>query len=231
MKKLKTILGLSIIGILSIICFVLIYVMYNDDGDFDFFNGTTRVNESDTGYNVVSQGDNFISYVINREDMSFIELNINGTYVKFSNEALWIADNLMIQGSELNRNFAVYNDCVLVFPFAYKAKVYGGIVIYNIYTGEFEVVEKLNKMYIDITNVDQIVSFDDAGMSVDLKNVDGNLVMDDGETYNICKYKGKIKTARASIIYLYDKNDKKFDGFEKVSDLPLLDYKISNEYC
>ena len=137
----------------------------------------------------------------------------------------------MIQGSQINRNFAVYDDCVLVFPFTYKYKVYGGIVIYNIYTGEYDIVEKINKMYVDVTDLDQIITFMDGGFSVDLKNVDNDLVMDNGETFKICKYKGKLKLARASVIYLYDSNDKKFDDTETISEMGLKEYIVVNKYC
>ena len=232
MKKVKTVLGLMVITLMTAICMTLLVVIYKDeDGEFLFFQETTVLTEDGLGYQEGDSGEHFKSFIINRKDMSFVELNINGAYVKFSNEALWIQDNLMIQGSQINRNFAVYDDCVLVFPFTYKYKVYGGIVIYNIYTGEYDIVEKINKMYVDVTDLDQIITFMDGGFSVDLKNVDNYLVMDNGETFKICKYKGKLKLARASVIYLYDSNDKMFDDTETISEMGLKEYIAVNKYC
>lgn len=231
MKKLKTVLSLVIITVLTTICLTLLYVLYNDDGEFNFFQSTTEVTESGAGFQELDSGEDFHAYMIDRKDMSKVELNINGAYVRFENEALWIQENLMMQGSQINRNFAVYNDSVLVFPFLYKAKVYGGLVIYNIYTNEYSVIDKIDKMYLDITNEDQIITFMNNGVSLDLKNVDNNLVMDGDDTKNICKYKGKIRTARKSIIYIYDKNDKKFDDIETISELSLESYIVSNGLC
>ena len=233
MKKVKVIISLIVITLVSALCLGLLYVVYNDDSEgFDFFKGTTNVKETGEGYNIIDEQEGFNSYSINRDDMTKLELNINGASVRFENEALWINENLMVQGSELNRNFAVYDDCVLVFAFNYKYKVYGGIVVYNLYQNTFEVVDSIEDMYIDITSVEKDVFFDKAGISLDLKLVDGRYLLKGDKKKDLCKLDKKPgKYAKKSVFYMYDTNDKKFDDTEELMILEFSDYINSNQLC
>lgn len=232
MKKLKTVLGLIVITVLSSVCLVLLYQIYNEEGEFVFFKDTTKISETGEGYDVLVDSEKFDSYFINREDMSFIELSINDAYVKFENEAIWIKDQLMIQGSQINRNFAVYDDCVLVIPFSYKYKLYGGIIIYNLYLDTYAVYEELDGLYIDIIDYDQTVYFTENGVSLSLSNVSGKFMLEGDKTKKICDYKKKkVKDVKRTVIFIYDENEKDFIDTEIITSLDYKSYINSNNYC
>lgn len=227
MKKASIIIMVIIILLLAIFFIIRLINPSEEDIDPELTTTTTKLIESELGYQEVSSEEHFISYIINKEDLSDIELTVNDINITVSSYKLMIDDDLIIEDISINRDFAIYSNKLLVLSINYNKLPKSGFILYDLYEKEYEVIDKISDMFIDDNY--QLMN---NGIIVNLKLVEDQLFLTDKDTKDLCKLEISNETiVKVSMVYLYDINEKRFINTEEVSSISYESYIASNNLC
>lgn len=187
---------------------------------------TTTLVETEVGLDIKEEHDGFKSFVINKEDLDNLSVQINKGILKVSDKKIYVDDQELVNDVTINRSLALYSERLLVIGFNYNNLLYSGIIIYDLYEGTYEIINKIDNKFIDD------YSFTSTGMLLSTKLVSDNLyILSDGSN-DICEYKDNVELeVLASLMFLYDINEKKFSEYEILGSVTLGSYLNSNNLC
>ena len=225
MKKLLLTLLVFTILIVAISVIALLIV---PDSPSEYLTTTTLAPTAE-GYSSIDNGSNYQAFAINRELDSNFSMNFEEHIIEYSDGILKINDIDICSDVILNRNFALYNERLLVLSCNLKASFKSYIIIYDLYNNEFEIIDSIEDRFVSI---DDNLIFEDIGFAFDTRIVDDDRIYVNNSDYDICSFDYAGDTiVIANVQYIYDMNSKSFNDYEIVSSLDYEAYKASNQLC
>lgn len=207
---------------------IIIFKLFNDKGDVGVFTTTTKMPETKEGYTLSDSSSIYKEYTINKDDLSKFNVVIEDNKISVSDGLLYINETSIDERIKIYRKVFIY-DNLLIIGVNYDEYLYDGLVIYDMISSKIKVVNQLNSLYLDLTNN---FSATDSGLVLDVSIIFGDKVITDKGDLDVCKVsKNMFKTARASLLYLYNREVSNFLDYEEVSSISFESYVYSNNLC
>ena len=170
-------------------------------------------------YSLIGETNRFKLYSIDSDILSNFNTYINDVNIKYNNEVLEINSTRIIDHITLLSNVAFYEDNIVLL--AKSNQFYTDVIImYNKYSGEYHVINKIDDMYIiDLDTAEM----SEAGIHVHLTNIiDNNIYIDDKIT-DICDYSTDVEVFK-DVMYYYDFDSMNYYSLEVYNSYRLSDY-------
>lgn len=203
----------------------LIYVILNpyDGGETNNNKKNDTYQFDDSNYHLVNETGTFKEYVLN--DLISLDVYIENFNIKYKGNELKINDKQIAKNIYLYKRIALYKDAKLVLFIRNNETRIDELVIYNCVNDTFTKQDKLNNMYLDVTDD---IYFEDAGFTINTTLVDETLFV--GTSNSICGSEDS-RIVYKYIEVLFDPNELEFNNTEDISSLDLFNYKKNNGYC
>ena len=220
MKKVISFVVAIVIIIIAI--FFINKLLYSNNNRFEITTTTKIINKYE-GYSLVSEDNYFQEYKLDNIDEFIIE--INNTKIEYKDNSL-IINQEKIDGISINQLIAKYEDN-LVIPFKYLDKVYDGIYIYNMRDKSNNIINKFNRLYLNIDNI----QFSKNTIDVIYQNVYDKQILLNDKLEDICLVNYDNQIVKEKISLIYDINTNTFSDYEEISKLSFESYKNMYKYC
>lgn len=203
----------------------LIYVILNpyDGGETNNNKKNDTYQFDDSNYHLVNETGTFKEYALN--DLISLDVYIKNFNIKYKGNELKINDKQIAKNIYLYKRIALYKDAKLVLFIRNNETRIDELVIYNCVNDTFTKQDKLNNMYLDVTDD---IYFEDAGFTINTTLVDETLFV--GTSNSICGSEDS-RIVYKYIEVLFDPNELEFNNTEDISSLDLFNYKKNNGYC
>lgn len=203
----------------------LIYVILNpyDGGETNNNKKNDTYQFDDSNYHLVNETGTFKEYALN--DLISLDVYIENFNIKYKGNELKINDKQIAKNIYLYKRIALYKDAKLVLFIRNNETRIDELVIYNCVNDTFTKQDKLNNMYLDVTDD---IYFEDAGFTINTTLVDETLFV--GTSNSICGSEDS-RIVYKYIEVLFDPNELEFNNTEDISSLDLFNYKKNNGYC
>lgn len=203
----------------------LIYVILNpyDGGETNNNKKNDIYQFDDSNYHMVNETGTFKEYALN--DLISLDVYIENFNIKYKGNELKINDKQIAKNIYLYKRIALYKDAKLVLFIRNNETRIDELVIYNCVNDTFTKQDKLNNMYLDVTDD---IYFEDAGFTINTTLVDETLFV--GTSNSICGSEDS-RIVYKYIEVLFDPNELEFNNTEDISSLDLFNYKKNNGYC
>lgn len=190
--------------------------------------GTEPIYEDEI--NVLDEDGNFKKYYISVQDTSF-SAEIESLTIDVSVDSVSINGLEILNGGYPTKYMSFYGD-YLVMPFIYNDHWYGGLIVYDVVSGKYEIVDKIDDKYI-YNDMESFTSSKE-GILLNLSIVNDDKIYVDKEEQDICSSKKskKLKVKENIFIkYNQKKNKLIFDKYDTISSISLDSYRNSNNLC
>lgn len=203
----------------------LIYVILNpyDGGETNNNKKNDTYQFDDSNYHLVNETGTFKEYALN--DLISLDVYIENFNIKYKGNELKINDKQIAKNIYLYKRIALYKDAKLVLFIRNNETRIDELVIYNCVNDTFTKQDKLNNMYLDVTDD---IYFEDAGFTINTTLVDETLFV--GTSNSICGSEDS-RIVYKYIEVLFNPNELEFNNTEDISSLDLFNYKKNNGYC
>lgn len=203
----------------------LIYVILNpyEGGETNNNKKNDTYQFDDSNYHLVNETGTFKEYALN--DLISLDVYIENFNIKYKGNELKINDKQIAKNIYLYKRIALYKDAKLVLFIRNNETRIDELVIYNCVNDTFTKQDKLNNMYLDVTDD---IYFEDAGFTINTTLVDETLFV--GTSNSICGSEDS-RIVYKYIEVLFDPNELEFNNTEDISSLDLFNYKKNNGYC
>ena len=220
MKKVISFIIAIVIIIIAI--FFINKLLYSNKPKFEITTTTKIINKYE-GYSLISEDDYFQEYKL--DDINEFSIELNNINIKYANNSLTI-NNDQIEDIIINQIIAKYEDN-LVIPFKYLDNVYDGIYVYNMRDKSSYIINKLDKLYLSIDNI----QFSKNTIDVIYKNVYEKEILINGKLEDICSVKYDNQIIKENVSLIYDINENSFLNYEEYAKLTFESYKNMYKYC
>lgn len=214
-------------GIILLLGSFLIYSLLNET-ETDNLKPTTTL-KTDDEISLISEGSDVKHYLINKEYTKDFEVSLNKFALVYKNKNIYINNMLIINDMMINPNIGLYSNRLAVLFYHHHDSNFGGIIIYDTFSEEFDIIENIDNFLI---KKQENINFYDLGFDLNVAVVDEEQIYINDQFRNICSLKyPPDKDVIRSIEYLYDKNLKSFKGYNVSSNLTADAYIKINNYC
>lgn len=213
------------VALTLVIGITLIYVILNpyEGGETNNNKKNDTYQFDDSNYHLVNETGTFKEYALN--DLISLDVYIENFNIKYKGNELKINDKQIAKNIYLYKRIALYKDAKLVLFIRNNETRIDELVIYNCVNDTFTKQDKLNNMYLDVTDD---IYFEDAGFTINTTLVDETLFV--GTSNSICGSEDS-RIVYKYIEVLFDPNELEFNNTEDISSLDLFNYKKNNGYC
>jgi hypothetical protein len=143
----------------------------------------------------------------------------------YKDSTLKINDKIIGENVYLYKKCALYKEAKLVLFIRHNDTERDEIVIYNTLDYTYEKLNKIDNMYINVTDN---IYFEDIGFTINVTAVEDDVFI--ANSNYICNINDD-QIINEYIEYIFDPNALEFNNYEVISSVSLVSYKSINGYC
>lgn len=215
----KVIVGIVVFIILDIAVLLINQLLQPEE--VEEVNENTTISYGD--YELFNFGNNFNVY--NLKKSSDFHINVQNINLDYENGQIIIGEEMFNEVDRVYSHFAIYDNSLVVVAYQ-DAKKYSHLILYDAYTKELKVMDKIEDFYI---NIEDDIIFENVGIIVNTSKIMANKLI--GTKNDICRFKDQDMIVTQTYELYYDKNTKMFNKKEVLYSINLYSYINNNNLC